>query len=154
MARLVIRKGLVNIQGKTRPVIQVIAEIDPKTAAILNEHFPNDSLFKRTLYSGGPPPGVPMPSGSLGPFLANFVKNDACPEVTVKSLIAGQTYQGNSLWETASFEYIAKRSFDSLLELASVCAELGKESYYAPGADIAAFEADAAAERAAFERAA
>ncbi len=145
-ARLMIRKALVGVQGKMRPLIQVAAEVDPALATVLNEHFPTDPLFKRSFFASGPPPGVKPPSGPLGPMLMNFVKNDACPEVTVKSILAGQVYQGNTIWDIACFEYIAQRSFDALLEICKVASELGRETLYIGDVDVEGFNADTIAE--------
>lgn len=145
--KLLIRKAMVNVQGRTRPCVQVIAEIDPNMKDLLNQHFSNEALFKRVMYQSGLPQGAPPPGPSLAPHLANFLKNDACPEITVKTILAGQLYQAASLWEVMAFEYIAKRSFDSLAELLLSATELGSETvYFADSSNIALFAADTADE--------
>ncbi|MGF7473526.1 hypothetical protein WFJ45_22285, partial [Salmonella enterica subsp. enterica serovar Minnesota] len=83
----------------TRPSIQALAIVDERLAALLMEHFANDSLFKRTMYINGFGDGPGAPSRPLQPMMSGFLKNDACPEITVKTLLAGQTIQGNSLWD-------------------------------------------------------
>lgn len=145
--KLLIRKGLIQIQGRTRPSIQVQAVVDEQLAAILLAHFANDPLFKRTMYINGFGEGPSAPSRPLQPIMSGFLKNDACPEITIKTLLAGQTYQGNSLWDLACFEYIARRAFDGLLEVLAVAAELGRETTYSHPA-LAAFEGDKAVARA------
>ncbi len=145
--KLLIRKAMVNIQGKMRPLIQVQASIDPVMHARLTEHFLNENLFKRSAYATGFPTGVPTPSASLQPHLNNFIKSDACPEIAVKTILAGQVYQGLSVWEMKAFEYVAQRGFDALCDFMKTVAELGTETVYAPEAsDFAAFTLDTAAE--------
>ncbi len=148
--KLLIRKVMMNVQGRMRPCIQVQAAIDARLQGILNEHFLNENLFKRSSYASGFPQGAPIPPPSLAPHLANFMKNDACPEITVKTIVAGQMHQSQTIWEMKSFEYIAQRAFDALLELMKTAAELGTETVYrSPVCDLAAFDADTAAEMAA-----
>jgi len=148
--RLLVRKAMMNIQGKTRPCIQVQASIDPAMAALLSEHFLAEVLFKRSSYASGWPAGAPLPSPSLAPHLGIFVKNDACPEITVKTILAGQMHQAATMWELLAFEYVAKRAFDSLVDLMASASELGTETrYLAPGTDLTLFAADAASETAA-----
>lgn len=144
-ATLKIRKGMVNIQGRNRPCIQVQAAIPQRMQALLLEHFSNENLFKRSSYANGFPAGAPIPSPSIAPHLLTMLKNDACPEITVKSILAGQTHQGQSIWEMMAFEYIAKRAFDGLVDLMACAGELQTETLYAPGSvDLAVFVADAA----------
>ncbi len=145
-----IRKVMLNIQGRIRPCIQVQADVPPAMAAKLSEHFLQENLFKRSSYAQGWPPGVPTPAPSLAPHLANFIKNDACPEITVKTILAGQMYQAQGAWEVMAFEYVAQRSFDALCNMMVTVAEFGTETTYAPlGSDLAAFAADLAADVAA-----
>lgn len=141
--KLLIRKGLIQVQGRTRPSIQVQAVVDERLAALLMEHFANDPLFKRTMFINGFGDGPGAPNRPLQPMMSGFLKNDACPEITVKTLLAGQTYQGNSLWDLGCFEYIARRAFDALLEMLAIARELGRETSYG-GPDLAAIEADTA----------
>lgn len=146
-ARLLIRKGMVSIQGRSRPCIQIQAAIDPDMQAVLLEHFSNENLFKRSSYSSGLPAGVPLPAPALSPHLFNLLKNDACPEITVKTILAGQLHQANGIWEMMAFEYIAKRAFEGLLDMMACVNELQTETSYAGGgSDVAAFAADTAAE--------
>lgn len=143
-----IRKKILTIQGKVRPCVQVQAYVDPRLQSTLVEHFGNEPLFKKSMYAGGLPEGATPPTASLAPMLAGFLKNDACPEISVKTLLAGQMHQASGAWEMLSFEFIAKRAFDSLVELATCVSELGTETYYAPsGADAAMHAADIAAEK-------
>ena len=51
-----------------------------------------------------------MPA-ALSPALATFLKNDACPEITVKTMLTGQLHQGSNIWEMMAFELIAKLAF-------------------------------------------
>lgn len=148
--KLLIRKGIVNIQGKNRPCIQVQAVLDPEINAVLMEHFQNENLFKRSSYSAGLPDGVPLPPPSIAPYLSAFVKNDACPEITVKTILAGQLQQCMTIWDVMVFEYIAKRAFDALLDMLVAVNELQTETIYlGAAADHANFAADTAAEVAA-----
>lgn len=146
-AKLMIRKGMVNIQGRNRPCVQVQADVGEDMQAVLLEHFTNENLFKRSSYSNGLPPGVPTPSPGLSPHLFALLKNDACPEITVKTILAGQLHQANGIWEMMAFEYIAKRAFDALCDMMASVNELQTETVYmGAGADLAAFAADTAAE--------
>ena len=145
--RLLIRKVMLNIQGRIKPCIQVQADIAPAMAAKLSEHFLQENLFKRSSYSQGWPAGVPTPNPALAPHLANFIKNDACPEITVKTILAGQMHQCQGVWELMAFEYVAQRAFDGLCAMMLATAEIGVETIYTPlGSDLAAFAADLAAD--------
>lgn len=148
--KLLIRKAMMNIQGKTKPCVQVQAVVDEKMQALLTEYFLNENLFKRSMYQSGLPAGAPAPGPSLAPHLSNLIKNDACPELTVKSILGGQLYQASSIWEIMAFEYIAMRSFDSLAELMMSARALGTETQYmSPALDMATFASDTALEKAA-----
>jgi hypothetical protein len=148
--RLMIRKAMVDIQGKIKPCIQVQADIDPAMSEKILKSFATENLFRRASYSQGFPVGVPTPAASLAPHLTAFIKNDACPEITVKTLLAGQMQQCASIWEVIAFEYIAQRAFDSLCEVMKAASEIGTETTYRPAhLDVAMFAADTAAEMAA-----
>ncbi|MGQ0672902.1 MAG: hypothetical protein ACT4N2_08510 [Hyphomicrobium sp.] len=149
-ARLMIRKGMVVIQGRNRPCIQVQAIVDPKLQVTLTELFSTENLFKRSNYANGLPAGVPIPSPGIAPHVSALLRNDACPEISVKSILAGQLQQCQSVWEMIAFEYIAKRAFDSLLDLLASVSELQTETVYlGANVDLAAFATDTAAELAA-----
>lgn len=130
--KLLIRKGMVMIQGRNRPCIQVLAVVDPAIKAKLEESFGTENLFKRSAYSMGFPAGTPLPLPTLAPHLAALIKNDACPEITVKTLLAGQLFQAQSVWEMKAFEYIACRAFDAFVDFTQAVIELGTETTYAP----------------------
>ncbi len=130
--KLLIRKGMVMIQGRSRPCIQVLAIVDPTVKARLEESFQGENLFKRSAYATGFPAGFPTPSASLAPHLGILMKSDACPEVTVKTILGGQLYQAGSLWEMKAFEFIARRAFDALVDLIETVLELGRETTYLP----------------------
>ncbi len=141
--KLHIRKAMLDIQNKVRPCIQVQADVGSAMKEKLETQFLTVNLFKRSSYASGWPEGVPVPNPAVAPHLANFVKNDACPEVTVKTILAGQMHQASSIWELMAFEYIAQRAFDNLVELCRTVAELGTETtYLAPGSDALAFSVD------------
>lgn len=149
-AKLMIRKGMVTLQGRNRPHVQVQAIVDPGVHAVLLEHFSSENLFKRSSYANGLPAGVPLPPPSLSPHLIAFIKNDACPEITVKTILAGQLQQCMGIWDAMVFEYIAKRAFDALVDMMVSVNELQTETHYTtPASDQAAFAADMAAEYAA-----
>lgn len=150
--RLLIEKSMRMVHGKVRPFIDVKAEIAPQTKAFLIEHFNNETLFKRTAYSNGFTDGGLQASPALARMLANFIRNDACPEITVKTLLAGQHYEGAGLWDLQCFDFVAKRAFDGLLELAAGAAGFSRPQTYlgfGTAPDLAAFEADTASEVAA-----
>lgn len=152
MQRLIVSKSMRMAHGKLRPFIDVKAEIDPKAKAFLLEHFGADTLFKRSAYANGFSDGGLQASPPLSRMLSNFVKNDACPEITVKTLTAGQRYEGANLWDILCFDFIAKRSFDALCELAAGAAAFdATEAYLGFGvqSDLVAFTADTALEMAA-----
>lgn len=129
---LKIRKKVLNIQGNDRPVVQVIADMDSDAKAALEQYFLEVTLFKRTMFSNGFPKDLQPPEPELMPHLMAFVRDDACPEVTVKTLLTGQLFQSKGPWELMSFEYIAKRAFDSLMVLLACIGEMGREVEYAP----------------------
>ena len=150
--KLAIAKRMMMVHGKLRPFIEVKAVIDPADEAALLENFANETLFKRTAYANGFADGGLQPSPPLGRMLMNFLKNDACPEITVKTLLAGQRFEGQGLWDLLCFDYVARRSFDGLVELAVGTRGFGKADVYrgfGATADVAAFVADTALELAA-----
>jgi hypothetical protein len=148
--RLLIRKVMLNTSGRARPCIQVQADVPAMMVTKLSEHFLTENLFKRSSYSQGFPAGVPTPAPALAPHLSNFLKNDACPEITVKTLLAGQMHQCQGVWEMMAFEYVAQRAFDNLCSMMMSVAELGIETVYTPElSDLSAFAVDTAAEMAA-----
>ena len=120
------------MQGRNRPCIQVLAELDPALKSKLEGLFASENLFKRTAYSNGFPASMVQPSGPLAPHVAMLLKSDACPEITVKTILQGQLHQANSVWEMKAFEYIAQRAFDSLVDFCTTVVELGRETVYAP----------------------
>ena len=148
-AKLLIRKRMLQAQGKVRPTCFVQAVVDGGVRGPLEAHFAQETLFRRAAYSQSWPDGTIGVSASLAPYLAAFLKNDACPEITVKTLLAGQSHQGANAWEMMSFELIAKVAFDNLLQLISAAGELDREIYYAgmaPASALSDSEADAAAD--------
>lgn len=130
--KLLIRKGMVVVQGRNRPCIQVLAIVDATLKAKLEDLFANENLFKRTAYSNGFPASMPQPTGPLAPHVAALLKSDACPEITVKTILQGQLLQAGSVWEMKAFEYIAQRAFDALVDFCATVVELGRETVYAP----------------------
>ncbi len=130
--KLLIRKGMVVVQGRNRPCIQILAVVDPAVKAKLEESFGTENLFKRSAYSMGFPAGTPLPSPTLAPHVAALIKNDACPEITVKTILAAQLFQASSVWEMKAFEYIACRAFDAFVDFTQTVIELGTETTYAP----------------------
>lgn len=153
-AKLLIRKRLLETHGKVRPTCFVQAIVDPTIQGALETHFAAETLFRRAAYSQSWPEGTIKIPAPLAPALSAFLKNDACPEITVKTLLAGQSFQGTNAWEMMSFELIAKVAFDNLLELAATVRQLDREIPYfgsTSAAELAQFEADADADPAAFE---
>lgn len=149
-AKLVIRKGMFLIQGKVRACCNVQAIVDPKVRAILDEHFLSEPLFKRSAYSAAWPAGtLPIPA-ALAPPLNALLKNDACPEITVKTVLAGQLHQGANVWEMMAFEFIAKIAFDNFQAIVQTVSEMGSDVIYAGNGvvetEVAQFDADTAAE--------
>ena len=128
--QLTLVKGMRLTHGRMRPFIEVRATIAEAELAFLLEHFATETLFKRTAYVNGFADGGLQASPPLARMLANFVRNDACPEITVKTLTSGQTYEGSNLWDLLCFEFVAKRAFDSLTDLAEGAAGFGAKHIY------------------------
>ncbi|MGB4866925.1 MAG: hypothetical protein WBP38_13620 [Hyphomicrobium sp.] len=149
-AKLVMRKGMFLIQGKVRACCSVQAVVEPKVRAILDEHFLSEPLFKRSAYSGAWPAGALAIPAALAPHISALLKNDACPEITVKTLLAGQLHQGANVWEMMSFEFIAKLAFDNFAAMVQSISEMGSDVIYAGNgvveSDLGQFAADTAAE--------
>lgn len=148
---LKIRKSLSVTQGRTKPLCEARAFIPASEAAILVEHFGNEPLFKRTAYANGFGDSGYSPSPALARMLANFVRNDACPEVLVKTLINGQRFEANTFWDILCFEFVAKVGFDALLVMCEGVRTLEKTLVYKGSvaeADLVAFEEEDARERA------
>ncbi|MEQ1654000.1 MAG: hypothetical protein ABL897_16065 [Hyphomicrobium sp.] len=148
--KLVIRKGMFLIQGKVRACCSVQAIVAPDVRALLDEHFLSEALFKRSAYSGTWPAGaLAIPAPLAGPVAA-LLKNDACPEITVKTILGGQLHQGANVWEMMAFEFIAKIAFDNFAAITQMVGEMGHDIVYAGNGvaitDIAQFDADTAAE--------
>lgn len=148
--KLVMRKGMFLIQGKVRACCSVQAVVEPKVRAILDEHFLSEPLFKRSAYSGAWPAGALAIPAALAPHISALLKNDACPEITVKTLLAGQLHQGANVWEMMSFEFIAKLAFDNFAAMVQSISEMGSDVIYAGNgvveSDLGQFAADTAAE--------
>ncbi len=149
--KLVILKRMLLIQGKVRPCCHVQIVLDPAIKSIVEEHFLSEALFKRSAYSQNWPQGaIPVPA-ALAPAMSAFLKNDACPEITVKTMLLGQMHQASNVWEMMCFELAAKLSFDNFLALATTVAELNSNVIYAgrghsANAEALAFDADMSAE--------
>ena len=149
---LLIRKRMLLIQGKVRPCCYVQAIVAPEIRATLDEHFLAETLFRRSAYSAAWPKGALALPPAIAPAVSAFLKNDACPEISVKTLVAGQMHQGANVWEMMSFEFIAKLAFENFVALTESVAELGRDVIYASqtssgvARDVAAFNADMAAE--------
>jgi hypothetical protein len=146
-AHLSIKKYMAVAHGRNRPFIEVKAHVSPEAAKFLIETFPTEPLFKRQAYSNGFDDGGLPATPSLSRMLSGFVKNDACPEITVKTLIQGQKFEGTGVWDIQCFEFVAKRSFDALAELVAGIEGFGSTVAYAghgvsTPADVAAFHAD------------
>lgn len=140
---------MLQAQGKVRPTCFVQAIVDPDIRTALETHFATETLFRRAAYSQSWPEGTIKIPAALGPAMAAFLKNDACPEITVKTLLAGQSHQSANAWEMMSFELIAKVAFDNLVELIGTVRQLDREVHYfgvLPVAELSEFEADAAAD--------
>ena len=146
--KLVIRKGMFLIQGKVRACCSVQAFVSPEALAVLEEHFMAEPLFKRASYAAGWPQGALAIPAAIAPHVQILMKNDACPEITVKTLLAGQLHQGANVWEMMSFEFIAKLAFENFFAICQSASEMGTDIVYmgAAGADIAQFKADTHAE--------
>ena len=144
--KLVIRKRMQFIQGKIRPCCWVQANVEPDLRAVLDEHFLNESLFKRAAYAQFWPEGALAIPAALAPALNNFLKNDACPEITVKTLLQGQLHQGATAWEMMCFELVAKLAFENFLAIAVTAQELNCDLVYegATAVQPIVFSADAA----------
>ena len=146
---LTITKRLTQVQGKTKPVCEAKAIIPLAEAKVLLEHFANEPLFRRAAYANGFDDGGIPPGPGLTKMLGAFTRNDACPEVLVKTIINGQRYEAISFWDTLCFEFVAKRSFDALVVMCEGIRQLDQpQVYHGYGveADVAAFEVDTAAE--------
>ena len=155
--KLVIRKGMFLIQGKVRACCSVQAFVAPDVRAILDEHFLAEPLFKRAAYSSlWPANAIEIPA-ALAPHVSALMKNDACPEISVKTILAGQLHQAANIWEMMSFEFLTKLAFENLLAIVQGVSEMGTDIVYVgemagpvsddlAAADLAEFEADTAAE--------
>ena len=147
--KLLIRKRMLHIQGRMRPCCFVQAIVDPAIQGVLEKHFLAEALFRRASYSTNWPEAAVKIPPSLAPALSALLKNDACPEITVKTLLAGQMQQGVNVWEMLSFELIAKVAFDNLVQLVAAIIDLDRNVSYAGNAplmEIAALEGDTCAE--------
>lgn len=157
--QLIIKKRMQLIQGKVRACCTIQAIVEPRIQAALEEHFQAEALFKRASYSAAWPQGaLPIPA-AIAPSVAAFLKNDACPEITVKTLLAGQMHQGASVWEMMTFEFIGKLAFENFVAMTEAVGGLGRDVVYtSAGASVQmrdrdgdAFDADTAAEMQALE---
>lgn len=129
-AKLLIKKRMQFIQGKTRPCCFVQAFVEPEVQAVLEEHFMTDQLFKRAAYANSWPEGAIAVPAAIAPALSAFLKNDACPEITVKTILCGQLHQGANVWEMMAFELIAKLAFDNFLALCETIGDLKRDVWF------------------------
>ena len=129
-ARLIIKKRMQFIQGKVRPCCHVQAVVEQDVQAVLEEHFVTDVLFKRAAYAQAWPQGALAIPPAIAPAMSNFLKNDACPEITVKTFLAGQLHQGANVWEMMAFEFVAKLAFENFLALCETVGELNRAIAY------------------------
>ena len=129
-ARLIIKKRMQFIQGKVRPCCHIQAYVEQDVQAVLEEHFITDVLFKRAAYAQAWPKGALEIPPSIAPALSALLKNDACPEITVKTLLAGQMHQGSNVWEMMSFEFVAKLAFENFLALCDTVGDLNRDVIY------------------------
>lgn len=146
--KLLIRKRMQSIQGRVRPCGHVQALVDPALQALLEEHFLAEALFRRSAYSASWPAGAIAIPAALAPAMGSFLKNDACPEITVKTMLSGQHYQGATIWELMCFELVAKLSFDNMLALIESVSQFSHDVIYSGPMslvvdDVCAFERDA-----------
>ncbi|HMN37863.1 MAG TPA: hypothetical protein PKD49_09185 [Hyphomicrobium sp.] len=158
-AKLIIKKRMQFIQGKVRPCCHVQAFVEADVKGVLEEHFLTDQLFKRAAYAQHWPKGAIEIPAAISPALSAFLKNDACPEITVKTLLAGQMHQGSNIWEMMAFELIAKLAFDNFAALCDTIGDLNRDVVYegpalAPAFDFGVQDAVQKLERAAAEMAA
>lgn len=148
--RLLIRKRMQFIQGRVRACCHMQAVVASDIKAVLDEHFLNEPLFKRAFYATNWPQGaIPIPA-ALAPAMGSLLKSDACPEITVKTMLAGQLHLSTSVWDMLSFELVAKLAFDNFLAVAVAAGELNRDLVYCgqsiPLLDVAQMDADTAAE--------
>lgn len=137
VAKLLIKKRMQFIQGKTRPCCYVQALVsDAEMVRVLEEHFLTEQLFKRAAYASSWPKGAIEVPAPLAPALSTFLKNDACPEITVKTILSGQLHQAGNIWEMMAFELIAKLAFDNFAMLCETVADLKRDIIY-EGANVA-----------------
>lgn len=158
-ANLIIKKRMQFIQGKVRPCCHVQAVVEADIRAVMDEHFLTEQLFKRAAYAQHWPNGAIEIPAAISPALATFLKNDACPEITVKTLLAGQLHQAGNIWEMMAFELIAKLAFDNFLALCDTVSDLNRDVVFegsgvAPAFDFSVETAVQKLERAAAEMAA
>jgi hypothetical protein len=150
--KLVIRKGMFLIQGKVRACCSVQAFVPAEIRTVLDEHFLSEPLFKRSAYSAAWPANAIEIPAALAPHVSAMMKNDACPEITVKTILAGQLHQSANAWEMMSFEFITKLAFENLLAIVQAIGEMGTDVIYSGVAstdaadDLSQFKADTTAE--------
>lgn len=147
--KLVIKKKMLHIQGRVRPCCQVQAIVSPAMQAVLDEHFQNETLFKRAAYAQHWPEGALKIPPAIAAAVTTFLKNDACPEITVKTLTAGQLHQGANVWEMMAYEFIGKLAFENFLAMTATISEMGRHVVYegvGTARDLEAFAADTIAE--------
>ena len=148
--KLVIRKGMFLIQGKVRACCNIQATVSPDLRAKLEENFMSEPLFKRAAYSSAWPDGALSIPPAIAPHLSALLKNDACPEITVKTLLAGQLHQAANMWEMMSFEFIGKLAFENFRAMCVSIEEMGHDIIFLgadqPSVDLTQFDADTAAE--------
>jgi hypothetical protein len=145
--KLLIRKRMIAVQGRPRPSCFVQAQVDPAIQSVLESYFLNETLFRRGAYATSWPEGTAKIPPALAPAMASLLKNDACPEISVKTLLGGQMHPAANAWEMMAFELIAKVAFDNLMQLVVSVIELDRDVHYlgsSAAADLAEFEADMA----------
>ena len=132
-AKLIIKKRLIQAtKHQLKPSVNAIARLPLDIREIMLDSFGHETLFKKAIMLGARPGRAGDNNNSVfeSKILDAFFKREESLEITVSSLMIGQTYVGDSIWDALGFELVAKRAFDTMLVLLQTIHEFDEERIY------------------------
>jgi len=131
--KLIIKKRLVQATvHQAKPSVNAIARLPLNMSGLMLDQFGHETLFKKAIMIGGRPAraGDDTNNAFETRVLDAFFKRDESLEITVSSLMIGQTYVGDSIWDALGFEVVVKRAFNSMLTLLEAVQQFDTEIVY------------------------
>jgi len=132
-AKLIIKKRLIQANAhQIKPSVNAIARLPLNMRGLMLDSFGHESLFKKAIMIGTRPgrAGDDLNNAFEVRVLDAFFKREESLEITVSSIMIGQTYVGDSIWDALGFELVAKRAFNTMLTLLETLQQFDEEVVY------------------------